>query len=303
MPHAIRTDALSKHFGSHIALDGLDLEVPAGGVFGFLGPNGAGKTTTIRILLGLSRPTAGTADVLGERVTTGSVDLRRRIGYLPGNLSLPERPTGAAHLADLASLRGLDLRKRHHELAERLDADLDRPMGVLSSGNRRKVGLIAALAHDPDLVVLDEPTSGMDPIVQRTFRDLAREAAAEGRTVFLSSHVLDEVQHTADRVAVLRRGRLVVEDRVATLLDRVQRTVVLTFDAPPPGHLVDTLTEIDGVMAAQADGSQVIVELAGPAGPLLGAVAPWRPTDLRTTEPDLEDVFLSLYDDDHEVLQ
>ena len=296
MDLAIRTEGLTKHFGTHTALDGLDLEVPTAGVFGFLGPNGAGKTTTIRILLGLSRPSGGTAEVLGNPVGAGATALRRRTGYLPGNLALPERPTGATYLDELAGLRGLDLRSRHRELAERLDADLDRPMGVLSSGNRRKVGLIAALAHDPELVVLDEPTSGMDPLVQRAFRELAREAAAEGRTVFLSSHVLDEVQHTADRVAVLRAGRLVVEDRIEALLERVQRTVVLAFAGPPPEEAVRAVAAVDGVVSYRVDDHHLVVELTGPAGDLLAAAAPWHPDDLRTTEPDLEDVFLGLYD-------
>ncbi len=293
MHSAVRVEGLTKQFGDHTALDGLHLAVPVGAVFGFLGPNGAGKTTTLRILLGLSRPTSGSVTVLGVPLHEGSTELRRRIGYLPGNLALPERLTGHSFLNDLAALRGRDLRRQHELLAERLDADLNRPMGQLSSGNRRKIGLIGAFAPEPELIVLDEPTGGMDPLVQRTFRELAREAAADGRTVLLSSHVLDEVQHAADQVAVLRSGQLVAQGRIDELLHHVERTVHLTFAAPLPITAVEHLPH--EVMSSEISENQLIVTLAGPAGPLLKAVAQWDLVDVRTTEPDLEDVFLSYY--------
>jgi ABC-2 type transport system ATP-binding protein len=298
---AIVTRALTKRFGDSVALDGLDLEVRAGEVFGFLGPNGAGKTTTIRLLLDLARPTSGSATVLGLDPRRDGPVLRRRIGYLPGDVNLPARLTGRAMLADHAAVRGLDLHRPVDELAERLGADLDRPMGDLSLGNRRKVAMIAAFAHRPDLLVLDEPTGGLDPLVQQTFRSLAREAAAEGRTVFLSSHVLDEVQHVADRVAVLRAGRLVAEDRIDVLLSRLNRTCVVRFD-PRPGmvpsaevfHRVPGVTEVHHLH----DG-EIEISLEGPAGPLLEALAPWSPLDLATHEPDLEDLFLGYYGAEH----
>jgi ABC-2 type transport system ATP-binding protein len=290
---AIRIEGLRKEFGSSVALDGLDLDVQVGEVFGFVGPNGAGKTTTIRILLDLLRPTAGDVRVLGLHPRGDGVALRRRIGYLPGDLDLPPRLTGREFLADQAAARGLDLRERCDELATRLSADLDRALGELSLGNRRKIGVVAAFAHRPELLVLDEPTGGLDPLVQQTFRALVREAADEGRTVFLSSHVLDEVQHTADRVGVLRAGRLVAVDRVDTLLTKVVRHARITFADPPP---LAELRSVPGVVEATADGVDgVRLVLSGPAGPLLVAIAPHQPLDLHLGEPDLEDVFLGYY--------
>ena len=294
MDGAIVTRGLAKRFGDHMAVDGLDLDVAPGEVFGFLGPNGAGKTTTIRMLLDLIRPTGGTATVLGLDPRRDGVTLRARIGYLPGDLTMPERLTGREYLADLAALRGGDLRARSEELAERLDADLARPIGHLSMGNRRKIGMIGALMHQPDLLVLDEPTGGMDPLVQQTFRSLARDAAAEGRTVFLSSHVLDEVQHVADRVAVLREGRLVTEDRVDALLARLARTFRVSFSVAPPAGALDRVPGVSEVRAGRS-AEELLVVIEGPSGPFIEAVAPLAPLDVHSTEPDLEDVFLSYY--------
>ena len=292
MDTVIRAERLSKRFGATAALDGLDLEVRAGEVFGFVGPNGAGKTTTIRILLDLLRPTSGTVEVLGMDPRADGVAVRSRIGYLPGDLNLPPRLTGRQFLGDHAAVRGLDLRVAHAALAERLAVDLDRPMGELSLGNRRKVGVVAAFAHRPALLVLDEPTGGLDPLVQQEFRSMAKEAAADGATVFLSSHVLDEVQHLADRVAVLRAGRVVAEDRVDALLGRMRRTVVLQFAAPVPA---DRFTAVEGVVSAAAVGASVAVVVAGPLGPVVAAAVAEGLVDLRAEEPDLEDAFLGLY--------
>ena len=298
MDSAITTRGLAKRFGDHTAVDGLDLEVPVGEVFGFLGPNGAGKTTTIRMLLDLIRPTGGTATVLGHDPRSGGVDLRSRIGYLPGDLTLPEKLSGREYLADQAALRGQDLRVAWEELAERLDADLARPLGHLSMGNRRKVGMIGALMARPDLLVLDEPTGGLDPLVQQTFRALAREAVAEGRTVFLSSHVLDEVQHVADRVAVLREGRLVTEDRVDALLSHLARTFRVSFAGAVPARA--TFDRVPGVTDVRPGASATELEIVvqGPAGELVQALAAHRPLDVHSTEPDLEDVFLGYYSGD-----
>jgi ABC-2 type transport system ATP-binding protein len=293
MNSAIRAIGLRKEFGSSAALDGLDLDVQVGEVFGFVGPNGAGKTTTIRILLDLLRPTAGELEVLGLHPRCDGVELRRRIGYLPGDLALPPRLTGRQFLADQAAARRLQLEDRCDELADRLSADLDRALGELSLGNRRKIGVIAAFAHRPELLLLDEPTSGLDPLVQQTFRDLVREASDEGRTVFLSSHVLDEVQHTADRVGVLRAGRLVAVDRVDSLLAKVVRHARVTFAGSPP---LDELRAVAGVMEVSgdgADGARLVLE--GPAGRLVEALALHHPVDLHLGEPDLEDVFLGYY--------
>jgi ABC-2 type transport system ATP-binding protein len=295
---AIVTRTLVKRFGASTALDDLDLEVPVGGVFGFLGPNGAGKTTTIRLLLDLIRPTSGTASVLGLDPRRDGVVLRSRIGYLPGALDLPPRLSGRDFLADQAALCRRRLDAEVAVLAERLGADLDRPMGELSLGNRRKIGMIAAFAPRPELLVLDEPTGGLDPLVQQTFRALAREAVADGRTVFLSSHVLDEVQHIADSVAVLREGRLVVAGRIETLIAQLVRTFRVRFDdvaAPPPEPA--RLAGVPGVVAVRSSAGEpeIEIDVEGAAGPLLAVLAPLRPTDLHCAEADLEDLFLGYY--------
>jgi ABC-2 type transport system ATP-binding protein len=294
----IVTTALTKRFGAAMALDGLDLEVHSGEVFGFVGPNGAGKTTTIRLLLDLLRPTAGTVRVFGRDPRRDGVAVRARIGYLPGDLNLPARLTGRSFLSDHAAVRGRSLTTEADALAERFAADLDRPMGELSLGNRRKIGVIAAFVHRPELLVLDEPTGGLDPLVQQEFRALTREVAAQGRTVFLSSHVLDEVQHVADRVAVLRKGRLVVEDRVDALISRLVRTVKVTFAAAPDAAQFAHVPGVTEVTSGRAGELSFVLE--GPAGPLLAALAPHTPLDLRTTEADLEDVFLGYYRADGE---
>ncbi len=229
---AIETTGLSKTYGGDVrALVGVDLRVEQGEVFGFLGPNGAGKSTLIRILLDLLRPTAGRASLLGVDSRAAGGAARKAVGYLPGDLRLWPRSTGHAQLASLAALRGGDHEREIAALADRLGAQLDRPVRDLSKGNRQKIGLIQAFMHRPSLAVLDEPTSGLDPLVQESFRALARETAADGRTVFLSSHSLDEVQHVATRIGIIRAGRLVAVEAVETLLARSVRHMRLTFAA------------------------------------------------------------------------
>ncbi|MDO5067951.1 MAG: ABC transporter ATP-binding protein [Propionibacteriaceae bacterium] len=207
---AIETHHLTKRFGSFTALNDLTLEVPAGQVFGFLGPNGAGKSTTIRILLDELRATSGTATLLGLDSRRDAVAVGTRLGYLPSDLALPPKLTGRQVLQFFARLRGTVDQPLISQLTERLDAELDKRVGELSSGNRQKVGLIACLMHRPELVIMDEPNAGLDPLIQHEFHQLLREIADEGRTVFLSSHSLSEVQRVADRVAIIRRGELVV---------------------------------------------------------------------------------------------
>ena len=229
---AIETAGLSKTYGSSIqALSDLDLQVERGEVFGFLGPNGAGKSTTIRLLLDLIRPTSGRAALLGLDAQGQSVAARAQVGYLPGDLRLFDRLTGRAQLDSLARLRGGEMPLRD-ELCERFGAVLDRPIRELSKGNRQKLGVVQAFMHRPPLLILDEPTSGLDPILQEEFRALLRETAGDGRTVFLSSHSLDEVQHSADRVGIIREGRLVGVDRVAELRERALRHVTILFSGP-----------------------------------------------------------------------
>src|SRR5664280_3264731 len=234
MEKVIEAKGLIKYYGASRGVSGLDFAVEAGEVFGFLGPNGAGKTTTIRLMLDLIRPTAGRIEIFGQDLRRSSVAIRARIGYLPGDLRLYERLTPREHLRYFAALRGLDGLGEGEKLAERFELELDRPIKALSKGNRQKVGLVQAFLHRPDLLLLDEPTAGLDPLVQQTFNEILREVTAEGKTVFLSSHVLSEVQRLADRVAIIREGSLELVEAVDTLRARAFVRVEATFAKPPP---------------------------------------------------------------------
>src|SRR5829696_3251273 len=219
----VLTEDLTKFYGKHLGLDGLDLEVRSGEVYGFLGPNGAGKTTTIRLLLDLIRPTSGHLELLGGDPRRDGVALRRRIGYLPGDFIVEGRQSARELLTYLGNLRGGVSGSRIAELAGRLDLDLDTRIRSLSKGNRQKVAVVQAFMHQPELLILDEPTSGLDPLLQQTFLDMVREARAAGQTVFMSSHVMSEVQQTADRVGIVREGRMVTVERVEELRERAIR--------------------------------------------------------------------------------
>ncbi|MGB2711052.1 MAG: ABC transporter ATP-binding protein [Conexibacter sp.] len=289
---AIDTRGLGKRYGRHDALVDLDLEVRRGEVFGFIGPNGAGKTTTIRLLLDLIRPTRGEARVLGFDTRREGVEVRRRIGYLPGDLALYEDMTAAQQLAFLARLRErpeLDVRP----LAERLSLDLHRPIRALSRGNKQKVGIVQAFMHDPELLILDEPTTGLDPLMQHELSLMVGEARARGGTVFLSSHVLGDVERLADRVGLLRDGRLALVDDVGALKARVARRLELHFAEPPPRGAFDGLP---GVRAVAQAGDRVTLTLAGPVDAALKRAAQFRALTLTSHEPDLEDIFLDLYE-------
>jgi ABC-2 type transport system ATP-binding protein len=291
---AIETFGLSKTYERTVrALVDLDLRVERGEVFGYLGPNGAGKSTTIRLLLDLIHPTAGRASLFGLDTRAAGVASRRNVGYLPGDLRLADRLTGREQLASLARLRGSVDASLRDELCERLDVDLDRPIRQLSKGNRQKLGLVQAFMHRPDLVVLDEPTAGLDPLLQGEVRSLLRETAEEGRTVFLSSHSLDEVQHVADRVGVIRAGRLVDVDEVETLRERSLRHVTVTFAEPVDPSL---LSSIDGVRVTGAEGP--LVRLSAPEtamDALVKALARHPIVDVVSQPADLEEIFLELY--------
>jgi len=288
---AIRAVALTKRYGRARGVSGLEFDVRRGEVFGFLGPNGAGKTTTIRLLLDLIRPTGGQLEVLGVEPRAGGPALRRRIGYLPGDLRLYESLTGRELLTYFAALRGADDLGDAPELVERLDVELDRRIGALSRGNRQKVGLVQALMHRPELLILDEPSSGLDPLVQQTFLELMREAAARGATVFLSSHALPEVQEVADRVAVVREGELVLVDSVEALRAKARTRVGVTLaEEPPPGAFA-----LDGVEELRRDGNRVELAVAGEPDALVKLLAAFHVVALESREADLEDVFLGLY--------
>ena len=288
----VRAERLSKDYAGHRGVDDLTFEVEEGEVFGYLGPNGAGKTTTIRLMLDLIRPTSGRIALFGVDVRTGGPRVRRGLGYLPGDLRLYDRLTPREHLRYFASLRGMSGLGDGERLAERLELELDRPIRTLSKGNRQKVGLVQALMHRPALAVFDEPTSGLDPLVQQVVYELVAEATADGRTVFVSSHVLSEVQHIAHRVALIRDGRLELVDDVESLRQRALTRVAVTFaESPPPG----AFDRLPGVREVGRNGEVVRLTLEGSADPLVKALARYDVRAIDSHEADLEDVFLELY--------
>ena len=292
MTDVIRTERLTKMYGTHRGVLDLDLQVRQGEVFGFLGPNGAGKTTTMRVLLDLIRPTSGRAEVFGIETSVDPVAIHARVGYLPGEFDLYDRLTGADTIEYFANLRGAVDRRYVASLVDRLDLDPSRPFKEYSRGNKQKVGLVIALQHRPDLLILDEPTAGLDPLVQQTFFQMVREAQAEGRTIFLSSHIIDEVDRTCDRVAIIRDGRLVQVDRIDAIRRLAFHHVEIQFAAPVAG---DLFASVPGVSDVSADGSVVRLRVSGPVGAVLAAAAPHGIVDVVSREPNLEDVFLAQY--------
>jgi ABC-2 type transport system ATP-binding protein len=289
---AVRCDALTKHFGSVRAVEGLSLTVDPGEVVGFLGPNGAGKTTTIRLLLDLIRPTSGRVEVLGSTPREGGAEVRRQIGYVPGDPAMYNRLTGRQLLEFLAALRGTPSLKQSEVLAERLEVALDRPIGTLSRGNRQKIGVVQAFAHEPALLVLDEPTSGLDPVSQRTFRSLVREATARGAAVLLSSHVLSEVQRIADRVAIIRAGRLVTIEPMRDLEAKALRVLEIRF----AGEVnADDFANLPGVRSVELEGDLLRASVTGPVDALVKTAARYTVESIAGHEADLEDVFLAFY--------
>lgn len=290
----IEVEGLCKSYGEKRALVNLDLVLRSGEVFGFIGPNGAGKSTTIRILLDLIRPSSGRARVLGMDPRSEGVALRRRLGYLPGELALYEDLTPRRLLAHLAALRGGAGRKAIGPLAERLALELDRPIRTLSRGNKQKVGIVQALMHEPELLILDEPTSGVDPLVQHEFHALLHEARERGQTAFVSSHVLSEIERVADRVGIIREGQLVVVDDVSALKARTARQVELHFSAPVPPSAFEGLP---GVREARFEGDAARFVVVGPIDPLIKAAARFEVLTMTSHEPDLEELFLTFYSD------
>jgi len=292
MPAVIRTEELTKFYGSHRGIVDVDLEVGEGEIFGFLGPNGAGKTTTLRTLLDLIRPTRGRAWVFDIETTVDPVAIHRRIGYIPGEFALYDGLTGGQTVEYFANLRGGVDRAYQASLIERFDLDPTRRYKEYSKGNKQKVGLVIALQHQPELLMLDEPTSGLDPLIQQSFFELVREARTEGRTVFLSSHILSEVERTCDRAAIIREGRLARVDRVEALRDLAHHQVELRFSGPIPAAEFESLP---GVSHVTADQHVLRMRVSGPITPVVRAAARFELLDFVSREPTLEETFLAEY--------
>jgi ABC-2 type transport system ATP-binding protein len=288
----IVTTGLSKDYGSGRGLFGLDLEIAQGEVFGFLGPNGSGKSTTMRLLLDLIRPSSGSARVLGLDTRRESLEIRRRVGFLPGDLALYPKLTGRVVLDYFAKLRGGIHANEREALVDRFEAELDRPVRQLSTGNRQKLGLIQAFMHRPELLILDEPIAGLDPLVQQSFHTLLGEVSAEGRTVFLSSHTLSEVERVTHRVAILRRGRLVVVDSLENLRNVAVQRLEIEFGEPVDG---DEFRTLPGVKDVQVVGKTVTIGFEGSADAVVRAAAAHEVRAIRPREDDLEDIFLRYY--------
>ena len=288
---AIRTSGLGKRYGATVALAGLDLAVSAGEVYGYLGPNGAGKTTTIRLVLGLQRPSEGSAAVFGIDAWRDPVPAHRRVAFVAGEPMLWPALTGLESLEFLARLRGGVDEGYRGTLIDRFEFDPRKRVRDYSKGNRQKIQLIAAFAARPDLLVLDEPTSGLDPLMEAAFRDTVAEARSAGQAVFLSSHILSEVEALCDRVGILREGRLVEEGTLADLRHLSARVVEATFDGPPPELVLP-----EGVTSTAVGENALRFEVRGPVGPLIDRLAGTGVIALVSREPSLEELFLAHYD-------
>ncbi|RJP35406.1 MAG: ABC transporter ATP-binding protein [Actinobacteria bacterium] len=288
----IRTEGLTKLYGKSRGIIGVDFEVRAGEIFGFLGPNGAGKTTTIRLLLDFIRPTSGSAELFGLDSRKGSVAIHRRTGYLPGELALYEKMTGADLARFFANLRGGVDWSYVDELAQRLDSDLSVPIRSLSRGNKQKVGLIQALMHGPELLILDEPTAGLDPLIQQEFYRIIEACREEGRTAFVSSHNLHEVERLCDRVGIIREGRLVDVEEISAIKQRALHHLEIHFAAAPPP---ETLSGIPGLRDLRMEGETLYCTIQGSMDALVKAIARYEVSNILSYETPLEDIFLAYY--------
>ena len=286
---AVSLHGLTKHYGSSRGIEDITFDVHPGEVLGFLGPNGSGKTTALRTLVGLIHATSGSARILGQDALQSNPELRETVGYLPGSLGLYSSMTGRSFLQFLAKVRRRDCDESIDQLARRLKVDLDRRIQDLSKGNRQKIGVIQAFMHQPQVLLLDEPTSGLDPLVQHEFESLLDEAKSRGAAIILSSHVLSEVEHLADRVAIINEGRLLVVASVATLKERALRSVDLHFESPPSE---DEFKSLDGVREVSRHGNMLTCSVLGSEHDLLVAAVRHGVVTVTTREPSLDEVFL-----------
>ncbi len=290
---AIHTAGLTKHYGDVQALVDLDLDVQRGEIFGFLGPNGAGKTTTIRSLMDEIRPTAASATIVGLDTHADSVQIRNHIGYIPGDLAMYPNLTGKDTITYFANLRGGVDWDYVNTLADRLEADLSRKVGDLSTGNRQKVGIIQAFMNRPEVLIMDEPSSGLDPLVQRTFQEMMKDVTSNGSTVFLSSHTLSEVQRVADRVGIIRAGHLVAVEGVQELRSKAIRRVELYFDGPVDAGVFEAVA---GARDVEVRNHHVTLSFDGNMEELLRAASThYTIMDINSQEADLEEIFLTYY--------
>lgn len=296
----IQTYDLTKHYGSIVALQDLNLEVERGEIFGYLGPNGAGKTTTIRLLLDMIRPSKGRTSLFGLDSREDSIEIRKRTGYLPGELSLWENLTGWGLIAYFERLRGVECQDKAGEFAERLDIDLSRKLHGLSTGMKRKVGLIQALMHEPELLILDEPTGGLDPLVQQTFYQIIDEAKENGQTVFLSSHILPEVERVCDRVGILREGVLTTVEHVSDLKHASFRWMTLYLGNGATQAATTQLEQLESVedIGIVEEDQAVRFRVSGKLDPVIKVAANYEVLDLTYEEPSLEEIFLTYYGGD-----
>jgi len=293
MDVVLRASGLTKRYGSLAALDRLDLELCKGEVLGYLGPNGAGKTTTIRLLLGLIGATEGAAEIFGMDVSKEKVAIHKRLAYVPGESALWPSLTGAETLHLLAKIHGKTDEAYREKLIKRFRFEPDKKVRTYSKGNRQKITLIAAFATRADLLILDEPTSGLDPLMEQAFRECVLEAKQNGQTIFLSSHILDEVEALCDRVAILRAGKLVEVGTLADMRHLSALTVEATFASTPP-----KISHLKGVSAVKVNGHTLTCQVQGSIDELLGTLAAAHPKTLLSREPSLEELFLSLYGDE-----
>jgi ABC-2 type transport system ATP-binding protein len=288
----IVVDNLTKRYGKQRGVIDLNMQVMQGEVFGYLGPNGAGKTTTIRTILDFIRPTRGRATIFGMDTRAGSSAIHRRIGYVPGEIPVYDNMTGSQYLRYMANLRGGVDWKVVDELSQRLSADLTRRMRSLSHGNKRKIVLIEAFMRKPELILLDEPTSGLDPLMQQEFYKLVDEARSEGRTVFLSSHILPEVERVCDRVAIIREGRLIAVEHISALKERALRRLEIHFGLPVPGN---AFAGVPGLRDVTVQGRTLQCTVTGSLDALIKTAARFEVINVISQEPNLEEIFLSFY--------
>jgi ABC-2 type transport system ATP-binding protein len=297
MGSAITASGLTKFYGDAPGIIDLDLDIAAGEVFGFLGPNGAGKSTTIRTLLNFLYATSGSATVLGLDIETDTVEIRRRTGYLPGDLALYETMTAREFLLYFSNLRKVDTRTNVSQLADRFELDLDRRISDYSTGNRQKVGLVNAFMHEPELLILDEPTAGLDPLMQQEFQHLINETRAAGRTVFLSSHILSEVDRVADRVGIVRESRLIAVDTVEAFKAAAQATISLRFTEAVDPLAFESLDDVASV-SQRNDGHVLVVTVSGSVDSVIKKAGEYHVESVSTRDDELEEVFLTYYEGD-----